>query len=72
MKKILLPIVAIALIAGFTSCKKCKDCKYTVVGDEELVSPTTEFCGDELDEIDGKTVTLEEAGISLEVKYTCE
>ncbi|MCH8330796.1 MAG: hypothetical protein IH946_05365 [Bacteroidetes bacterium] len=46
MRKVL-PILALVVFAlSFTSCKKCEDCTYTILG---ITTTPEEFCGDELD-----------------------
>ena len=69
MKKL---IMAVAILSfGFTSCKEdCKDCTTTstINGVETIISEPKEYCGDQLDDIDGETRT--EFGIEL--KTTCE
>lgn len=55
---------------GATSCKKCKDCT-TVTKQDGVVLQTVdvgEYCGDDLDAIDGQTIT---SG-NVETKTTCE
>ncbi len=45
MKKLLFAAALVAVFA-FSSCKKCKDCTYIVLG---TTTVATEYCGDELD-----------------------
>ena len=67
MKKL---IIAVAILSfGFTSCKEeCKDCTTTSTIDETIMTEPKEYCGDQLDDIDGETRTLSGA----ELKTTCE
>ena len=73
MKKLM--ILAVAFLAiGATSCKKCKDCTYIQTG---TGIPTTtvdvgELCDDDLEEVDGKTLSTNVGGISVTQKYECK
>ena len=58
MIKYVVLLVSIALLS-LSSCKKCKEC-YLVEAEGtsyEVTSSLGEKCGDELDEIDGKSYT---------------
>lgn len=70
MKKL---IIAIAVLSfGLTSCQeKCKTCTTTssVNGEvQELMTVTAEYCGEQLDAIDGQTVTNSD----MTVTTTCD
>lgn len=50
-------LLAIGVLVSLNSCKKCKEC-YLVEGEGTANEKTTnlgEKCGEELDEIDGKS-----------------
>jgi hypothetical protein len=70
MKKLIILVAVVSL--GFVSCKeKCKDCTSTssIDGvDQPNATMESEYCGDQLDAIDGKTTTI--AGIKTTVE--CE
>lgn len=64
MKK-LLSLVLLLAAATFTSCEKCADCTTTVTttvnvpvtGYPQTSKTTFEACDDDLEDVDGKTVT---------------
>ena len=70
MKK-LISITAVALFfaASFSSCQECKDCyfEYTSISGEVKQLEPSEYCGSDLDEIEGPATV---AGI--EGEYICE
>ncbi len=74
MKKVLFPILAVAFVVGFSSCKDCKTCEYTyeIEGLGSQTVEVGELCDDELDAVDGKTVTENIGGIEFSVEYKCE
>ena len=48
MKKVILSLILLFFANLFTSCKKCKDCDYYIMGIKQE-GQTSEFCDDELD-----------------------
>lgn len=78
MKRILM-VLAIGAVLGGTACKKCKDCTSTVKQNGAVISTqTAEYCDDDLEEVDGQTVTqtvtdpFSGTTISQEVSYSCK
>lgn len=73
MKKLILVVMAVVAV-GATSCKKCKDCTVTSKQDGVTVGTTDvgELCGDDLKEVDGKTISSTSMGITVEQTYNCD
>jgi hypothetical protein len=75
MNKVLL--VAVVLLAGFTSCKKCQTCTITTTQDTGIFPITTstseEYCGDEYDDAPAETSVTQDlgGGISQSVVIDC-
>lgn len=64
----------------FSSCKKCKDCtcsqivSQTGVPDVNQTIELEEVCDEDLDEIDGKTITINQTvgGFDQSIEQTCD
>ncbi|MBU0763683.1 MAG: hypothetical protein KJ607_02485 [Bacteroidetes bacterium] len=73
MKKVLLIVSVCVFVFAFTSCMEdCKECKivtYDATGAYESETTAEEYCGENLDEVDGKSET-DPQGIKTE--YVCE
>lgn len=79
MKRILM-VLAIGAVLGGTACKKCKDCTQTVKqnGVTVLTQNVGELCDDDLEEVDGQTITqtITDPGTgetySQQTSYSCD
>lgn len=80
MKKTIYFLPILMCLFVFSSCKKCKDCtcsqivSQTGVPDVNQTIELEEVCDEDLDEIDGKTITINQTfeGFDQSIEQTCD